>query len=78
MTRTSPRSMLRLTARSTRRSPKLLLTSSSFRSVWAHPDPVGWVVVLLFVMARLSTLSGSELAFPDMQGNRETPSGCSL
>ena len=53
-TRTSPRSMLRLTSRRTCRSPKLLLTFSRVRSVRAHPDPDCWAAVLLFVMARVA------------------------
>ena len=76
MTRTSPRAMLRLTARRTCRSPKLLPTFSRARSGWAHPGPGGRAVVLLFVMARAATLlPGNELAIPDLRGNR---SGCSL
>jgi hypothetical protein len=56
-----------------------LLTFSNARSGWAHPDPGGRAVVLPFVMARVATpLPGNELAIPDMQGNRRTPSGWSL
>src|SRR5262249_55506000 len=70
MTRTSPRSMLRLTARRTCRSPKLLLTSSKARSVRAHPGPDGWAAVLL-VMATPSPQPGNALAIRICRANKE-------
>jgi hypothetical protein len=71
MTRTSPRSRLRLTSRRTCRSPKLLLTSSRVRSARAEPDPDCWAAVLLLVMATLSLHPGNTLVIRVCRANKE-------